>query len=96
VPCKASLEELVRTIESVARGEVLVTPRVAAALFQRVATLAAGSEEPKPGLAHLSRRKREILWLIDEGLEFERSRPALDLAPDCEESRPQHRLRSSG
>jgi len=70
VPCKASLEELVRTIESVARGEVLVTPRVAATLFQRVATLAAGSQEPKPGLAHVSRRKREILWLIDEGLEF--------------------------
>jgi DNA-binding NarL/FixJ family response regulator len=95
VPCQASLEELVGTIESVARGEVLVTPTVAA-LFRRVATLAAGSEEPKPELAHPTRREREIPWLIDQGLSNKEIAVWLDLAPDCEEPRPQHPLRSSG
>lgn len=68
VQLEASLEELVRTIESVAKGEMLLTPRLASALFRHVATLAAGTAEQDPRLARLTKREREILWLIDEGL----------------------------
>jgi len=60
----ASLEQLVDALESVARGEVLCSPRITAALVQRVGVLAreGGRENP------LTEREREILSLIDAGL----------------------------
>lgn len=59
----ASLEELVDALESVARGEVLCSPRITAALVQRVGLLA----RERAGEHQLTQREREILTLIDAG-----------------------------
>ncbi len=67
VTSEASVAELVAAIESVARGEALCTPSVAAALMQRLASLARSWAETDP-IEPLTRREREILELIDEGL----------------------------
>ena len=63
----ASVAELVAAIESVARGESLCTPSVAAALMRRLASLARSWADADP-IEPLTRREREILELIDEGL----------------------------
>jgi two-component system, NarL family, nitrate/nitrite response regulator NarL len=70
VPRDGSLQDLVATLESVARGEVLCSPRLAAALFRRVAALAAGrpAAPADPAGELLTPREREIVELIDLGL----------------------------
>jgi DNA-binding NarL/FixJ family response regulator len=67
VTTDASAEELVCVVESVARGEALCSPRIAAALLQRVAALAR-DQRPRPPHAQLTTREREIVALIDQGL----------------------------
>jgi two-component system, NarL family, nitrate/nitrite response regulator NarL len=64
---EASIEELVQTIESTARGELILSPRMAATLLRHVATLATegGAEMPE---ARLTTRELEIVELMDEGL----------------------------
>lgn len=67
VPREGSLADLLRTIESVARGELIVSPRIAGLLIRRVATLASAA----PSVARdavLTVREHEIVRLIDEGL----------------------------
>jgi DNA-binding NarL/FixJ family response regulator len=65
----ASLEDLVAAVSSIARGETLCSPRVAATLFRRVAALAAEQRfsEGLP-LVRLTKREREIVDLIGDGL----------------------------
>lgn len=59
-------EELVASIESVARGELLCSPRVAARLFRRLATRASTAS---PDLVvPLTPREREVLALVARGL----------------------------
>jgi len=49
------------------RGEAVCSPRVAGALLRRIAALATdGRSDRVP--AHLTKREREIMGLIDEGL----------------------------
>ncbi len=67
VPREASVDDLVRVIESVARGEAICSPRIAASLLRRVAMLAAGQGAALPQ-AQLTTREREIVRLIDRGL----------------------------
>ena len=62
-----SLDDLIAAIEHAARGEVLCSPRVAAALLERVAALAA-ERTPAPHRPVLTARELEILELIDRGL----------------------------
>jgi DNA-binding NarL/FixJ family response regulator len=62
----AALAELLDAIEAAAHDEVLTTPSVTAALLRRVAAL--GGERRNGGDAVLTRREREIIRLIDEGL----------------------------
>jgi DNA-binding NarL/FixJ family response regulator len=62
-----SLADLVAVVQSVARGETLCTPRTAATLLRRIATLAAERRSPAEP-ARLTAREREILDLIDQGL----------------------------
>jgi DNA-binding NarL/FixJ family response regulator len=64
----ASLGELVATVESAARGELRCSPTVAATILRRVATLAARQRVPPPGPTRITRREREILELIEQGL----------------------------
>lgn len=65
VPCDASLDELVDCIESVARGELRCTPKVAAALFRRLELRTIAPPVPR---ADLTARERQVLGLIDGGL----------------------------
>ncbi len=67
VTSDASVAELVAAIESVARGEVLCSPSVVAALMRRLASLARSWADTDP-IEPLTMREREILELIDEGL----------------------------
>jgi DNA-binding NarL/FixJ family response regulator len=64
---EGSVEDLVEAVESVARGEMLCSPRMAATLLQRVATLAL-EQSPEAIEARLTARELEILDLIDQGL----------------------------
>lgn len=63
---EASLEDLVGTIEGVARGETPCSPRIAALLFQRVGALARGGRTEQTG-ARLTPRELEIARLIQRG-----------------------------
>jgi two-component system, NarL family, nitrate/nitrite response regulator NarL len=64
---RQSLADLVEVVQSVARGETLCTPRMAATLLRRIATLAAERRWPAEP-ARLTSREREILDLVDQGL----------------------------
>ena len=64
LPRETPLTELGATIERVASGESIASPRVAAMLLRRVATLAARSSPEE----RLTAREGEILELIDNGL----------------------------
>jgi len=67
VPCDASLDELVARIEGVVRGELICTPRMAAALFRRL-EMRGQPDPPQPQALILTARERQVLMLIDGGL----------------------------
>jgi two-component system, NarL family, nitrate/nitrite response regulator NarL len=62
----AALPDLLATMESVTSGEMPCSPRIAASLIQRVATLAAEHSTGSP--ADLTPREVEIVKLVDAGL----------------------------
>jgi two-component system nitrate/nitrite response regulator NarL len=62
-----SLRELIDVVESVARGEMLCSPRIAALLNRRVAAVA-GARKGRPPAARLTPRETEIVGLMAEGL----------------------------
>jgi DNA-binding NarL/FixJ family response regulator len=61
-----SAEDLVLTIESALRGEVLCPPQIAGALFRRLAAIV-NSHGPNPSLSTLTGRELEIIELVDRG-----------------------------
>ena len=67
VSSQATLDDLVRVLGAVAEGESPCSPRVAATLLRRVASLA-GEPHREPPLASLTARERQIAWLVAEGL----------------------------
>jgi DNA-binding NarL/FixJ family response regulator len=69
VTCEQPVEDVVRAVKAVARGEMLCTPRVAATLVRHVATLAAGlGAREIPAVTSLTPREIEIVGLIDRGM----------------------------
>ena len=67
VPRDATLDELVAVVESVARGEMVCSPRIAALLLHRVAAARDSGNRREPD-ARLTPRQNEIAVLIEEGL----------------------------
>jgi DNA-binding NarL/FixJ family response regulator len=67
VPREGTLDDVEAVIESVARGEALCSPRIAATLLRRIAATAA-ERQPAPSEMRLTSREMEIIDLIDEGL----------------------------
>lgn len=66
----ASLDDLLKNIRAVMRGETLCSPRIAGLAFGRMSALAR-ENEARTNLNHdtgLTRRELEIVRLIDEGL----------------------------
>lgn len=67
VPRQASLADLASTLDSVASGEAVCSPRIVAGLFRRLARLTA--DRPPDGPRKLlTNREAQIVELIDEGL----------------------------
>ena len=62
----ATVGELVQATQSIARGETLCSPRIAAALVRRVAALSAEREAHDPA-TRLTSREREVVSLIEQG-----------------------------
>jgi two-component system, NarL family, nitrate/nitrite response regulator NarL len=75
---EGSMQDLVAVIESVARGECLLSPEIAAKVFRRVATLA---REPRlePIDERLTARELDVLRLIEEGLSNKEIATALSI-----------------
>lgn len=67
VPSDASLDELAMRVDSVHRGELLCTPRMAATLFRRLELRERGGD-PQPQAVILTGREQEVLKLVDRGL----------------------------
>ena len=63
----ATVDELVSTVESVARGESPCSPKLAASLFRRVAALAQ-SDAGAAAAPVLTQREAQIVELLDRGL----------------------------
>jgi two-component system, NarL family, nitrate/nitrite response regulator NarL len=61
-----SIEDVIAAVESVARGEMIASPRLAATLLRRVTALAAGRGTSAPGEARLTPRELEIVALIGQ------------------------------
>jgi two-component system, NarL family, nitrate/nitrite response regulator NarL len=62
-----SLDDLLAAVESAARGELCISPRLAASLLRRVSALAADHAAGPPP-ADLTAREAEIVRLVDQGL----------------------------
>ncbi|MGH8905739.1 MAG: LuxR C-terminal-related transcriptional regulator [Egibacteraceae bacterium] len=67
LPKRGSFADLMAVMKSVACGETVCSPRIAATLLRRVATLAT-AQEPCARPARLTPREREVLALIEQGL----------------------------
>ena len=67
VTTEASGAEIVSVVESVSRGEMPCSPRLAATLLRRVASLAQERRVPS-ALDELTAREREVVELLGEGL----------------------------
>jgi DNA-binding NarL/FixJ family response regulator len=64
-----SLTDVVATVESVGRGETIISPRLAASLFKRLAAQRRRDEiVVSDGTPALTSRERQILSLIEQGL----------------------------
>jgi DNA-binding NarL/FixJ family response regulator len=63
---ESSIDDLVAALESAARGDLLCSPAIAAALLRRVSALARGRDSADPASA-LTVRELEIVRLIDAG-----------------------------
>lgn len=64
-----SIADVVATVESVGRGETIISPRLAASLFQRLAEQRRHREtRTVPGGSALTVRERQILSLLEQGL----------------------------
>jgi two-component system, NarL family, nitrate/nitrite response regulator NarL len=67
VPRDGTLDDLEAVVESVARGEIVCPPRIAASLLRHVGELAAELRGPPPA-SSLTARELEIAELLDQGL----------------------------
>lgn len=61
------IADVVAAIESVSRGEMLCSPRLAATLLRRVTALSAGQRTGTPPVA-LTARELQVIGLVDRGM----------------------------
>jgi DNA-binding NarL/FixJ family response regulator len=66
VPFDASVDDLVERVESVVRGELLCTPKIAAALFRNLHGRR-DADGGTPDVVGLTSREREVLVLLNDG-----------------------------
>jgi two-component system nitrate/nitrite response regulator NarL len=80
VPRDASLAELVRAVESLARGEIPFSEPLAGSLVRRVQRSAA-ERQPERLAEHLTPREHQILDLIEQGSSNKQIAASLSIAP---------------
>ena len=81
VPKRASVDDLIATVRSVAGGTAVVPPPFCSALFSHIAKGAAGRRAPAATDAvRLSKREQEVIALIAEGLSNKEIAGRLNLA----------------
>jgi DNA-binding NarL/FixJ family response regulator len=68
VTCDEALDDLLRAVESAARGEAPCSPRVSRSLLLRVRSLAQSAPEAAADAPRLTARELEIVALIAQGL----------------------------
>ena len=68
VHASASVDELMRAVQGVARGETWVPPDLLTVLLQALLTSESAKEEAQDALAGLSAREREILECLAQGM----------------------------
>jgi two-component system, NarL family, nitrate/nitrite response regulator NarL len=79
VPRDGTLDDLEAVVESVARGEIVCPPRIAASLLRHVGELAAELRGPPPA-SSLTARELEIAGLLDQGLSNKEIAQRLNIA----------------
>jgi two-component system nitrate/nitrite response regulator NarL len=62
-----SVDDLIGVVDAACRGELVCSPRLAGALAQRLARVAAGDQEVERRAARLTYRERDLVRLVDEG-----------------------------
>ena len=67
VPSNGTLEQLIDTIRSVSRGELLCSPSIAASLFKALRVKRSEPETDHPAVM-LTARERQVVPLLDRGL----------------------------
>jgi len=80
---EASFDEFVATIRSVALGEKVLPPRMTESLFAQIARVAVernGGGEPTLDDVRMTRREREVIELIGEGLSNKEIAQRLNIA----------------
>lgn len=68
VPREASAQDLFDAIDRTAKGELLCSPRIAAAMFKRLVALSKAPTKSNAGSPQLTEREAEIVRLIEDGL----------------------------
>ena len=84
---RAKIDDLVATVRSVAGGAKVVLPPLTSALFSYIAKRASGPRAPTvTGVARMSKREREVIDLIAEGLSNKEIARRLHIATDTVKS----------
>ncbi len=83
----ATFDDLLRTIRSVARGSNVLPPTLTGSLFSQIVDQAARKRKGNPfALVRMTRREREVISLIAEGLSNKEIARRLHLAVDTVKS----------
>jgi two-component system nitrate/nitrite response regulator NarL len=89
VTCDASFDQLISAIESVAREELVCSPRIASTLFRRLGKL---GETGASSTGTLTQRERQVLSLIRDGLSNKEIAQALNVAEPTVKNHVHHLL----
>jgi two-component system, NarL family, nitrate/nitrite response regulator NarL len=68
VPRQASLEDLLRVLKGAVSDELYCSPRIAAVMLRRLASLAEATQPSSTNLDSLSPREQEVISLVARGL----------------------------
>ncbi len=93
---EASLEELVDAARAVARGEVVIPPRKLGQLLTTLVNQEGRIDDSIKTLARLTRRERQVLSLLADGLDKEAIARALAISPQTARTHIQNILAKLG
>jgi DNA-binding NarL/FixJ family response regulator len=85
VPKRVGTDDLVATVRSVAGGAAVVPPPLTSVLCSHIAKLG-GDDAPQPDAVRMSKREREVIELIAEGLRNKEIAQRLHIATDTVKS----------